>query len=87
MQWQCFSTQQFLGIEFDVWNWVWYCHRFLKLILKMYAILDIENGGAIQWRGITEIAIYKFDGHEIVDQFISLVNPNSNSTFCSDRYQ
>ncbi len=24
---------------------------------------------------MTEIAIYKFDGHEIVDQFISLVNP------------
>ena len=25
--------------------------------------------------GITEIAIYKYDGHEIIDQFISLVNP------------
>jgi DNA polymerase III epsilon subunit-like protein len=43
--------------------------------------IDIENvrntryrdhGGAIQ-KGITEIAIYKFDGHEIVDQL--LVNP------------
>lgn len=42
----------------------------------MYAILDIETtGGQFNEEGITEIAIYKFDGHEIVDQFISLVNP------------
>lgn len=42
----------------------------------MYAILDIETtGGQFNEEGITEIAIYKFDGHQIVDQFISLVNP------------
>lgn len=42
----------------------------------MYAILDIETtGGQYNEEGITEIAIYKFDGHEIVDQYISLVNP------------
>ena len=42
----------------------------------MYTILDIETtGGAFNEEGITEIAIYKYDGHEIVDQFISLVNP------------
>jgi DNA polymerase-3 subunit epsilon len=42
----------------------------------MYAILDIETtGGQFNEEGITEIAIYKFDGHEIVDQFISLINP------------
>ncbi|WP_348797288.1 exonuclease domain-containing protein [Flavobacterium adhaerens] len=42
----------------------------------MYAILDIETtGGQYNEEGITEIAIYKFDGHEIVDQFISLINP------------
>ncbi len=42
----------------------------------MYIILDIETtGGAFNEEGITEIAIYKFDGHEIVDQFISLINP------------
>ncbi len=42
----------------------------------MYAILDIETtGGAYNQEGITEIAIYKFDGHTIIDQFISLVNP------------
>ena len=42
----------------------------------MYAILDIETtGGKYNEEGITEIAIYRFDGHEIVDQFSSLVNP------------
>jgi DNA polymerase III subunit epsilon len=42
----------------------------------LYAILDIETtGGQFNQEGITEIAIYKFDGEEIVDQFISLVNP------------
>lgn len=42
----------------------------------MYAILDIETtGGQFNEEGITEIAIYKFDGHEVVDQFISLINP------------
>jgi DNA polymerase-3 subunit epsilon len=42
----------------------------------LYCILDIETtGGQFNEEGITEIAIYKYDGHEIVDQFISLVNP------------
>jgi len=44
--------------------------------LNLYAILDIETtGGKFNEEGITEIAVYKFDGHQIVDQFISLVNP------------
>jgi len=42
----------------------------------LYSILDIETtGGKFNEEGITEIAIYKFDGHTVVDQFISLVNP------------
>jgi len=42
----------------------------------LYAIIDIETtGGQFNEEGITEIAIYKFDGHEIIDQFVSLVNP------------
>lgn len=42
----------------------------------MFAIIDVETtGGAFNEEGITEIAVYKFDGHEIVDQLISLVNP------------
>ena len=42
----------------------------------MYAIVDIETtGGEYNQEGVTEIAIYKFDGIKVVDQFISLVNP------------
>ena len=42
----------------------------------MYAIIDIETtGGKFNDEANTEIAIYKFDGEKIVDQFISLVNP------------
>ncbi|WP_068595864.1 exonuclease domain-containing protein [Vaginella massiliensis] len=42
----------------------------------MYAILDIEaTGGKVGEESIIDIAIYKYDGNEIVDQFISLVNP------------
>ena len=42
----------------------------------MYCIIDVETtGGKFDEEGITEIAIYKYDGFEIVDQFISLVNP------------
>ncbi|MFJ1474657.1 exonuclease domain-containing protein [Capnocytophaga cynodegmi] len=43
---------------------------------SLYAILDIETtGGKYNEEGITEIAIYRYDGHKVVDQFISLVNP------------
>jgi DNA polymerase-3 subunit epsilon len=42
----------------------------------LYAILDVEStGGQYNEEGITEVAIYRFDGHEIVDQFASLINP------------
>ena len=42
----------------------------------MYTVVDIEtSGGKFNEEGITEIAIYKYDGSEIVDQLISLVNP------------
>ena len=45
-------------------------------ITKMYAIVDVETtGGKFNEEGITEIAIYRFDGNKIVDQFSSLVNP------------
>jgi DNA polymerase III subunit epsilon len=43
---------------------------------KLYSIIDVETtGGKFNQEGITEIAIYKFDGVDIIDQFISLVNP------------
>jgi DNA polymerase III subunit epsilon len=42
----------------------------------MYAIIDVETtGGQFNDEGITEIAIYKYDGSQVVDQFISLINP------------
>ncbi len=45
----------------------------------MYAVLDIETtGGKYNEEGITEIAIHKYDGHEVVDTFISLVNPEKD---------
>ena len=51
-------------------------NELVALLYNLYAILDIETtGGKYNEEGITEIAIYKFDGHEIVDQFCSLVNP------------
>jgi len=42
----------------------------------MYSIVDIETtGNGIKGNRITEISIFKCDGHEIVDEFTSLVNP------------
>ncbi|MEC8238813.1 MAG: exonuclease domain-containing protein, partial [Bacteroidota bacterium] len=42
----------------------------------MYVVVDVETtGGKYGEEGITEIAIYKFDGLEIIDQLISLINP------------
>ena len=42
----------------------------------MYSILDIEStGGKFNEEGIMEIAIYRFDGREVTDQFSSLINP------------
>lgn len=41
-----------------------------------YAIVDIETtGGSPKNSKITEIAIYKHDGREIVDEFVTLINP------------
>lgn len=41
-----------------------------------YAIIDIEStGGKIEDEGIIDIAILRFDGHRLIDQFHSLVNP------------
>jgi DNA polymerase-3 subunit epsilon len=42
----------------------------------LYAIIDIETtGGRYNEEGITEIAIHKYDGEEIIDSFVSLLNP------------
>jgi len=42
----------------------------------MYAIVDIETTGSYaSANGITEVAIYVFDGKQIVDKFETLINP------------
>ena len=42
----------------------------------MYTIIDLETtGGKFNEESIIEVAAYKFDGVNITDQFISLVNP------------
>lgn len=42
----------------------------------MFAIVDIETtGGSPVTSRITEIAIFLFDGKEVVDEFTSLINP------------
>lgn len=47
----------------------------------MYTIIDIEgNGAGYRQESIIDIAIFKFDGREIVDQFMSLVNPEADIT-------
>lgn len=42
----------------------------------MYCIIDIETtGGSSRGDKITEIAIYKHDGTKVVDEFVTLINP------------
>jgi DNA polymerase III subunit epsilon len=45
----------------------------------MYAIVDIETtGGSPRSEKITEVAIFIFDGEKIVDEFVSLINPEKD---------
>lgn len=42
----------------------------------MYAVVDIESNGApYRKEKIIEIAVYRFDGKDITNQIVSLVNP------------
>jgi DNA polymerase-3 subunit epsilon len=42
----------------------------------LYTIIDIETtGNGIKGNKITEISIFKYNGHEVVDEYTSLVNP------------
>ena len=42
----------------------------------LYSIIDIETtGGKFNEERITEISIYRYDGHTVLDKFSSLVNP------------
>ena len=41
----------------------------------MFCIIDVETtGGKFEEESIIEIALFKFDGYEVIDQIISLVN-------------
>ncbi len=56
------------------------------LFFVLYTIIDIEgNGAPYRKESIIEIAIFRYDGHVITDQFISLVcNPESEiSPICT----
>lgn len=47
--------------------------------MQKYAVLDVETtGGSPKRDKITDIAIYVFDGKNILDSFESLVNPECN---------
>lgn len=41
----------------------------------MYTIIDVETTG--QGNKITEIAVFKYDGNQVIDEFTSLINPES----------
>ena len=41
-----------------------------------YVIVDVETtGGSPKQSKITEIAMYKYDGEKIIDEYITLLNP------------
>lgn len=47
-----------------------------------WCIIDIETNGLSKHSGhITEIAIYKHDGKQVVEEFVSLINPESPIPF------
>ncbi|MFM7594881.1 MAG: exonuclease domain-containing protein [Flavobacteriales bacterium] len=44
-----------------------------------FVIVDVETtGGNPKQSKITEIAMYKYDGNQIIDEFISLINPEQH---------
>lgn len=53
------------------------CEDF-PIFSNMYAVIDIETtGGNLKHGKITEIAIFIHDGISIVDEFVTLINPES----------
>ncbi|MDZ7847754.1 MAG: 3'-5' exonuclease [Owenweeksia sp.] len=49
----------------------------LIIFARMFAVLDIEStGGPFGKEAIMEIAVFRYDGEEVVDQLISLVHPH-----------
>ena len=49
---------------------------FFVIFGVLYTIIDIETtGNGLEGNKITEIAVFKYDGNRVVDEFTSLVNP------------
>jgi len=45
----------------------------------VYAVVDIEATGGNHIKGrIIEVAIYIFDGEKIIDEFATLINPETS---------
>ena len=50
----------------------------LVYLETVYAVVDIEtNGGSLRNAKITEIAIFLYDGTEVVDTYVTLINPET----------
>lgn len=48
----------------------------------LYAVVDIETtGGFASGNGITEIAIFIHDGSKVIDEFVTLINPQQDIPF------
>lgn len=65
---------------FKSWGRRGFCERkglgFFVICHVLYTIIDIETtGNGVKGNKITEIAIFKFDGDNIIDEYTSLVNP------------
>ena len=44
-----------------------------------FVIVDVETtGGNTKDSKITELAMYKYDGEKVIDEFVTLVNPEMN---------
>jgi len=54
--------------------------------MPLYAVVDVETtGGSYQNARLTEIAIYLFDGNEIIDEYTTLINPEQPIPFMITR--
>lgn len=56
------------------------CIEFLNNLVSMnFVIVDVETtGGSPKSSKITELAMYKHDGNEIIDEYSSLINPEQD---------
>ncbi len=54
--------------------------------MSLYAVIDVETtGGSYQKARLTEIAIFLFDGENIIDEYSTLINPEQPIPFMITR--